>query len=149
MFFLTGLWHGASFNFIAWGLFHGLFLITERAGFHKILEKLPQIVQHIYTILVVMIGWVFFRADGLKAAVAYIGGMFMPYGQDVINLGLLMNTKYIFCIITGVFFAIPHRKFVETIKSGSAFSVFVILLFILALCYMVGSGYSPFLYFRF
>lgn len=149
VFFLTGLWHGASFNFIAWGLFHVLFLIIERIGFHKILEKLPPAVQHIYTILIVMIGWIFFRADGLKAAITYIGGMFVPYGQDVINLGLLINAKYVFCIIAGIFFSVPHKKIMEKMKNGSAFGVLAILMFVLALCYMVGSGYSPFLYFRF
>lgn len=149
VFFLTGLWHGASFNFIAWGLFHGCFLILERIGFHKVLEKLPAIVQHIYTVFVVMIGWVFFRADSLGAAIAYIGGMFMPYGQDVINLRLLVDGKYILCIIAGIFFSAPHGKFLEKIKNGGISSVLVILLFILALCYMIGSGYSPFLYFRF
>lgn len=149
VFLLTGLWHGASFTFIAWGLFHGLFLIIERIGFHKMLEKTPSIVQRLYTILIVLIGWVFFRADGLKAAMIYIRGMFIPYGHDLINLRFLMNTKDVFCIIAGIIFCIPHRKAMEKLKSGSIFSVCILMLLILALCYMVGSGYSPFLYFRF
>ena len=60
VFFVTGLWHGASFNFIVWGLYYAVFLVIERLGFGKRLEKLPRIIQHVYTLLVVVIGWVFF-----------------------------------------------------------------------------------------
>jgi alginate O-acetyltransferase complex protein AlgI len=63
VFFLCGLWHGASWNFVVWGVFHGAFLIIERLGFSNVLEKSPRILRHAYAVLVVMIGWVFFRAD--------------------------------------------------------------------------------------
>src|SRR4029077_2862253 len=65
VFFLCGLWHGASFSFIVWGLYHGVFLVLERAFLGKLLERLPGLVRHAYTLLVVMVGWVFFRADTL------------------------------------------------------------------------------------
>jgi len=76
VFLLTGFWHGASWNFIVWGLFHGLFLIIERVGFGKFLEKLWSPIRHFYTLFVVLISWVFFRADDLPYALSYLKTMF-------------------------------------------------------------------------
>ena len=72
VFLVTGLWHGASWNFIVWGLFHGLFIVLERVGMDKVLEKLWVPLQHLYCLLVVMLGWVFFRADDLSHGWAYV-----------------------------------------------------------------------------
>lgn len=153
VFFLTGLWHGASFNFIIWGLFYAVFLIAERTKLGKLLEKLPQAFQHIYALLIIMLGWVLFRADDLGQAIRYIKGMFVPHGMDIANFAVNMNAQYAFCIIVGVFFSIPHKLFAERLEKlrfgNGLYSVSVILVFILAICYMLGSGYSPFLYFRF
>ena len=75
VFFLCGLWHGASWNFVVWGLFHGAFLVIERAGLLKTLGKIPSPLRHAYALLVILIGWVFFRADTLTHAVNYLGAM--------------------------------------------------------------------------
>ena len=76
VFFLCGLWHGAAWTFVFWGLFHGAFLVLERAGLAKWLEELPYPVRHAYLLLVVMLGWVFFRADTLAGGIAMIAAMF-------------------------------------------------------------------------
>lgn len=153
VFFLTGLWHGASFNFIVWGIFYVVFLIMERMGLEKILEKSPDVVRHIYTILVIMIGWVFFRADTLSNAIEYINGMFSLSGNDVANFNYVMNLKYWFCIIIGIYFSFPHVKLKKLIGryqiSQTLYVAGICIIFFIAICYMVGSGYSPFLYFRF
>ena len=154
VFLATGLWHGASFNFLVWGLDHGLFLILERVGFGKILDRFPRWVRHLYTILIVVIGWVFFRADNLTAAVAYIGRMFVPGGNDLVQMNYVMDPQYWFCLCAGILFSIPvFRKLLRPDHPKAAgrtmYPVCVILLFVLAVCFMVGSGYSPFLYFRF
>ncbi len=153
VFFLTGLWHGASFNFIVWGLFYAVFLIAERLGFEKVLKKMPVALQHIYSLFVIMIGWVFFRADTLGAAVDFIKGMFVPYGKDIAYLNVTLNPQYVFFLVMGILFSIPHTKAMKRVnasKIGRAlYEVFVLLTFVLAIIYMVGSGYSPFLYFRF
>ena len=154
VFLATGLWHGASFNFLVWGLYHGLFLILERVGFGKILDRFPRWVRHLYTILIVVIGWVFFRADNLTAAVAYIGRMFVPGGNDLVQMNYVMDPQYWFCLCAGILFSIPvFRKLLRPDHPKAAgrtmYPVCVILLFVLAVCFMVGSGYSPFLYFRF
>ncbi len=153
VFFMTGLWHGASFNFIIWGLFYGVVLIVERIGWNKILEKLPCVVRHIYTLLVIMIGWVFFRADSLASAVLYIKGMFRIAGKDIANFWYIMDRQIWFFLIVGIVLSIPHPQvsafFEKNALRKTAQEILLALVFIIAICYMVGSGYSPFLYFRF
>ena len=125
----------------------------ERMGLEKILEKSPDVVRHIYTILVIMIGWVFFRADTLSNAIEYINGMFSLSGNDVANFNYVMNLKYWFCIIIGIYFSFPHVKLKKLIGryqiSQTLYVAGICIIFFIAICYMVGSGYSPFLYFRF
>jgi len=152
VFVLTGLWHGASTNFIVWGLFHAVILIAERMGLEKLLKKFPQVAQHLYALLIVVFGWVFFRAEDLSHAIGFLEGMFVPRGMDLANFAVNMNPQYVFCLLAGVFFSIPHRKLKRELrKLGIAQYIpyFCFLIFLLAICYMVGSGYSPFLYFRF
>jgi alginate O-acetyltransferase complex protein AlgI len=72
VFFLCGLWHGASWNFVVWGLFHGSFLVIERLGFRGVLRRMPSLFRHLYLLAVVMVGWVFFRAATLGAALSYL-----------------------------------------------------------------------------
>ena len=71
VFFITGFWHGASYNFIFWGLFHGAFLILEKTK-GSLIEKLPNSIKHIYVLLVVIVGWVFFRAETFNDAIVYL-----------------------------------------------------------------------------
>ncbi len=75
VFFLCGLWHGASWNFVIWGLFHGSFLVVERLGLAAVVRRLWRPVRHLYLLLVVMIGWVFFRADTLSGALSFLAAM--------------------------------------------------------------------------
>ena len=76
VFFLCGLWHGASWNFVIWGLFHGTFLVIERLGLASAVKRLWLPLRHAYLMLVVMIGWVFFRADTLPIAMSFLRTMF-------------------------------------------------------------------------
>lgn len=76
VFFLCGLWHGASWNFVIWGMFHGVLLVLERGRFGALLDRAPVPVSSLYTLLMVMIGWVFFRADTLPDALHYLAAMF-------------------------------------------------------------------------
>ena len=154
VFLATGLWHGAGFNFLVWGLYYGVFLILERVGFGKILSGIPKAAGHLYTLLVVLIGWVFFRAEDLAGAAAYIGRMFTPGGNDLAQMNYVMDPQYWFCLGAGILFSVPvfgkllrpdHPRAV----SRTLYPVCALLLFALAVVYMVGSGYSPFLYFRF
>lgn len=153
VFFLTGFWHGASYNFIFWGLYYGFFLIVERIGFGKKLEKWLPVGQHIYTLLVVIFGWIFFRANTLSDAIIYISNMFKIQENAYQVLVSSMNMQYWLCIFTGIVFSLPIKEVLEKGKvsqlSRGIEDVLTISIFTIAICYMVGTGFSPFLYFRF
>ena len=161
VFLVTGLWHGASWNFVVWGLFHGVFIVIERLGFGKKLEQLPNYIQHSYTLLTVLIGWVFFRAIDLSHAVNLIQTMFIYHsGDSIINNYfhlLLLNRETVFIVFMGVVFSFPFTRFqnrliflfsnnraLEIVRLGSLF-----MLFFVSLVYMFSSSYNPFIYFRF
>ena len=150
--FLTGFWHGASWNFIFWGLYYFTFLVLERSSFGKLLEKLPSVIQHIYAILIFLIGWVFFRETGLNEAFAYIHNLFITNENVWIDFIFVIDEKLIFCTIAGILFSTPIIPFVkEKIgkKAEIAFTGLTYATFIIAVAFLLGAGFSPFLYFRF
>lgn len=157
VFACTGLWHGASFSFIVWGLWHGLFLVIERLGFKKALDKLPKFIGWIYTMLVVLVGWVFFRADTLSAAMKYLGEMFSFSGGVANGMAQFDNLSFIITAIA-IVLCTPVYQFLkgklEKTEGGkkAAFVIGAVLatgLFILSVIFLTGSGYNPFIYFRF
>jgi len=167
VFFVTGLWHGASLNFIIWGLYHGLFLLIERAGLAKRLERLPAIVGHVYALLVVLIGWVFFRAADLSSAVAYLqkmAGLVPASGTIAYPLSYFMNVELIGSLLLGFILATPvyhrfqtlWRRLLTRVSTGfvqltmeTLYTVGLAGLFILAVAYLAADTYNPFIYFRF
>ncbi len=161
VFFITGFWHGASWNFIIWGLFHGAFLILERA---KIIDtsKLPNMVGHAYALLVVILGWVLFRAESLEGGVLYLGSMFGLYeGTEYYPLLFLTNYN-IFIILTAIILSTPIRvkfygilarlqtpfRMKSDIVTALENSLYIVLL-IYTLSELAQSNYNPFIYFRF
>lgn len=156
VFALTGIWHGASWNFLLWGLYFACFLIMEKLWLKKALEKLPSFLRHIYVLLVVGIGWVLFRADNMTAAVGFIRDMFSftLMGTHERELAeLLAGGKFLLQFVISILFCTPlftklHRKLEER-KLGAVSDAAVLLLFVLAVCEMMASGYNPFIYFRF
>ena len=150
VFFLTGLWHGASWNFVVWGIWYAIFLIGERfleKRYSKV--RMPHTLKHLYTCLVIMIGWVFFRAETCGAALSYIRAMF-SFRFDhapAINITLECMTM----LVMGIILSTPvYRIWHERIKFSKVLSdVFAITCFAVSILYMVGNGFSPFLYFRF
>ena len=155
VFFITGLWHGASWNFIVWGLFHGFFLILERIGLSKILDKLPKAISHIYTLLVVTIAWVLFRANTLYDALQYIKNMF-SFKTDM-NSGILeyyITKEVVFAFILALIFSFPIYKLTENklvLKSYYPILKMILLfvIFIISITYIAVDTYNPFIYFRF
>lgn len=163
VFFLTGLWHGASWTMVVWGLFHGFFLILERAFLKNILPRLF-ILNHLYTLLVVMIAWVFFKSANIDFAVEYIGRMFgtsatIEYGAAPALT--YMNPEFTFILVTALLFvsgviprivdywnANPARlKVYEWFQPLK----YLVTLALLGVCsvYLVKQGYNPFIYFQF
>lgn len=153
---LTGLWHGASWNFILWGLFFGVLIIIERLGFGKILEKLPSAVSMLYTFVMVLFGWVLFDTDTLADAGKYYAAMFGAGGSLVDSYArytIASNAvMLVLCILISGGLGSRLISFCEEKnKRASAVAGVAVKIGGLLICtaYLVGATYNPFLYFRF
>ncbi|MBJ7427891.1 MAG: MBOAT family protein [Bacteroidia bacterium] len=158
VFFISGLWHGASWNFVIWGMFHGFFLILDRLFLLKLLDKLGTFFSVIFTFLAVAIGWVFFRIEGFQEAIHYIIRLFdLKQGTTPIA----MQPQFIFIFIMAIIFSFSNlfslgRKMQQLMYVGnntnkwyiSILSVSIMIL-ILALSNITTEGFNPFIYFRF
>lgn len=157
--FLTGMWHGASWNFILWGVYYGMLLILEKYVFAGVLKKIPRPIGHILTMFIVIVGWVFFRAATLGDAVSYLGAMFGTSGGDAAEAFYLIRQylpEFIICAV-GVF---PIKKMCEKIlasKEGRAFVIareflpraFAFAVFLFSYMKLVSGSFNPFIYFQF
>jgi alginate O-acetyltransferase complex protein AlgI len=111
VFLLCGLWHGASWAFVIWGAWHGLFLVLERTAFGRLIDVMPKLLRHGYTLIVVMVGWVFFRAEDLGMATDMLGSMFAGGGLlDVNALAGYVNKYQLFLIALGSLMTFPVRQ---------------------------------------
>ncbi|MFC4779257.1 MBOAT family O-acyltransferase [Paenibacillus sp. GCM10023252] len=154
---LTGFWHGASWTFLAWGSYYGILIAIEKAGFDKVLSRMYPF-NHVVVLLLVMIGWVFFRADNFAYATDFITSMFYSRGNEFIDsqaLSLLsMNWLYLsiaIVVATPVFPKLAKLQFSNSIsKVQPVFALlFYFFLFTEVILYLINSTYNPFLYFRF
>jgi alginate O-acetyltransferase complex protein AlgI len=161
VFILCGFWHGASWNFLIWGLLHGAFLIIERLGLAKILQKLPRFFSRIYTLLVLMVTWVFFKIENLSDAVLFLKKMFY-INHESINLysyHYFMSNYSIIALVAAFILATPIAKkyvtyypdqfFKGTLIAVNIRATFIITLFFLSLIIISAATYNPFIYFRF
>ncbi|MBQ7116876.1 MAG: MBOAT family protein [Clostridia bacterium] len=151
---LTGLWHGAAWNFIVWGIFYGVLLIAEKYIFARVLERVPVFIRYIMTMVTVMVGWVFFSAENLSSAVNYLKSMFGLYGNgfaDSTAEYLLSENFFSLAVMilcaTGVFAALPRIKNFRF--NIALMSAGYIVIFIICIIYLISETYNPFLYFRF
>ena len=165
VFSLCGLWHGASWNFVIWGLIHGLFLILERSGLSVLLERLWRPMQHIYTLFVVLVAWVFFRSDTLAAALEYLKTMFgftRPLVQ-IYTIEYFLSTEAILAILFGTILAMPiYTRLTQKTGASTKSMIFgnlvlchctkffiSFILLLLSILKISSSTYNPFIYFRF
>lgn len=146
--FLTGLWHGASFNFILWGLYFGFILILEKLFILNILNKLPNFFKHTYTLLLVIIGFVFFEIENLKDIFNYFNAMFNLNNKFIDSTFIYYLTPNITLIIISIISSTPLIKNILDKNIYIRF-IFIILGFILSVSFLVDSSFNPFLYFRF
>lgn len=161
VFFLTGLWHGASYNFIIWGMLHGFFLILERSRFGNFLNRVPDSLRYIYVLVVVLIGWVFFRAENLPQAFDFLGKMFFltDSAEARAHFSFLVDMNLIIILLIGIIFCMPVRNFlfrdcffnVQKASSGKQllYTFIIIGVFMLSVIYLAAGTYNPFIYFRF
>jgi alginate O-acetyltransferase complex protein AlgI len=165
VFLLCGLWHGAAWTFVLWGAFHGAWLIIERLGWASVLERLPAPARHLYTLLVVLVGWVLFRAESLGDAGVLLSRMFMLSSAPGLPLAQLLSRQQGLALAGALLFSVPAvpqllSRWLWTVtqrplpKSVPA-SVYVcgglasVTLFGLAAVKILTGAYSPFIYFRF
>ena len=158
VFLATGIWHGASWNFVFWGLWHGTFIIFEKlTGWHKINKGiLCSSLQHIYTIFIFVIGWVMFRAENMEYAWQYIKNMFglIKEHQIMYQLSYYIDNVEILAFVIGGIAATPVFKNILAHNKKSKYSLYILniwmlVLFILSLATIAASTYNPFIYFRF
>lgn len=152
VFLATGIWHGAAWNFVIWGLWHGGFLTLER--FFGTPRRL--VVARVYTLLIVLVGWVFFRSETLGGAVEYIGHMFGASGDGQVSFEFYsyMQNEVIAIFAMGLFFALVSRPIRNRIwgrinRVRWVSNLWFTLMLLACMIYIANSTYSPFLYFRF
>ncbi len=155
--FLTGLWHGAGWNFILWGLYYFAFLVLEKYLLKNVLEKIPAAVTHIYTLLVVILGWVIFAFDDMKELGYHFAGLF-DLGHAGNALAAYEWKQYLpFLILLAVgATTIPKRLFDKLLPEDSkpaarnvVLSVLSVALLAASVIFLAAGSYNPFLYFRF
>jgi alginate O-acetyltransferase complex protein AlgI len=167
VFLLCGLWHGASWNFVLWGALHGTFLIFERLGLARLLARVGRWLAHTYTLLIVIIGWVFFRADTLPRAIGYLRAM-AGFGRGnglEYNAGLYLDNELKLILVLALIGATPiasrlakmaaseRQGQAPTRWSGWSLSIvgdlYLATIFVVSASYLAAGTYNPFIYFRF
>ena len=169
VFFLCGLWHGASWTFVVWGLYHGAFLVLERTRVGTWIDALPRPLRHVYALMAVMGGWVLFRADTWTQAMAYFSalGGFGPDTIDAQPLARYATNQVLWSIALGVIFAAPlwpwlrnalarwkealtgvRRTTVETAELVCD-PLLATALLVISAAWLAGDTYNPFIYYRF
>lgn len=145
--FLTGFWHGADYNFILWGMYFFVVLILEKYFFLKLLEKAPKFVSHIYTMLIILFSWVLFTSTDLKD----IGAFFTSLGTKPFLSGEVTSflLQYGILFIIGILFSTPKPKEIFEKQKETVQIVVLTIVFILSIAALVAGNYNPFLYFRF
>ncbi|MBS6501034.1 MULTISPECIES: MBOAT family O-acyltransferase [Clostridium] len=157
VFLVTGLWHGASWNFVIWGLWHGMFMIIERVirneNWYK---KIPSFIKIFITLFIVIIGWVLFKATTLEEGLKYLSIMFglSNFSNITFEYTYFISRKFIVLIIIGIMASTPiFKKIFNRYRGIKVFelikTLLIILLFIISIIFMVNSTYSPFIYFQF
>ena len=138
---LTGLWHGASFNFIIWGVYYGILLLLEKFILKDLIAKLPTFIKHIYTLIFVFIGWYIFAFDN-----------FLDFGKILFSTNKFIDANFLYyfknyfiILLVGIIFSMPVKIKLPKFILGFLY----VILFIISISYLVSDSYNPFLYFRF
>lgn len=155
--FLTGLWHGATINFTLWGLYFCFFLIMEKTWLLKLLDKIPRVFSHIYALVVVYFGWLLFAWEDIHGHRVYMKAMLGMAGAGVVNkesLYLLVSNALLMVIMAIGCTSLPKylaKKVTKKDGVGASLcmSVYVAVILLLSIAYLVNGTYNPFLYFRF
>lgn len=160
---LTGLWHGASWNFVLWGLYFFVFIALEKLFFGKLLEKTPKLFRHIYLLIVVYLGWILFRFRRLPLAWVVVKGLFCANGNTFTSFeAKTLWQNYVFFLIVAIIAVTPLLKKIDQVATAQRLKkktllkiypylkvIAVAAIIILSTFALVGNSYNPFLYFQF
>ncbi|MCD8105428.1 MAG: MBOAT family protein [Lachnospiraceae bacterium] len=158
--FLTGFWHGASWNFVAWGLYYGVLLVIEKYVTGKYVEKLPGILRHLYCMVLVMLGWNLFMFGDLSKSLDYFAALIGGFGAGILNsetIYLLLNNAILLVLLLFGSTRLPKKlgdafctRFADrNVVMIAARGLLYTIIFLLSVAWLVDASYNPFLYFRF
>ena len=154
---LTGLWHGASWNFVLWGLYFGIILLIEKFFLHKILDKLPNILRWLYSMILIIVGWTIFRNEDITLVLDLLKRMFIFEKTNWLDF-IRMNyhlINYVLYFVLGIICMFPFfGKFIEKNQKKEGImhflsNAFILFIFVLCILFLIKSSYNPFIYFRF
>jgi len=166
VFSLTGLWHGADWNFIVWGILQALFIILEKLKDGILMRHLSPPLKHLYTLLAIVISWVFFRSDSLGYATALLKRLFLDFTYPLIEyrpFAFFINNERLLAILLGIIISTPllqklvekagvvkpvNTKIFRGVYQGMGYIYFLVLL-IISMIFVAGQTYNPFIYFKF
>lgn len=156
---LTGIWHGANWTFLIWGLLFGIILIIEKLWLNKLMEKLPSFIRRIYVLFIVMILFIIFSSDNMSVALSNIKGLFGMNGEAFINDYTLHYLKsYLPVLIIALFGATPFIKIlIDKLRKNKYINsiinilepILIVVILVVVTSYLIDNSYNPFLYFRF
>ena len=156
---LTGIWHGANWSFLIWGLLFGIILIIEKIFLNKYMEKLPSFIRRIYVLFIVMILFIIFNFDNMSVALINIKGLFGMNGEILINDYTLHYLKsYLLVLIIALFGATPFIKtLIDKLRKNKYVNniinilepILIVMILVVITSYLIDNSYNPFLYFRF
>ncbi len=162
--FLTGLWHGASWNFIVWGLYYGLLIFVERKVLLKVFGAIPRWVSHVYFFVTMLIGWVFFYFTDLRIGLRFLGTMFGLGADKLTNAEFLIHFENnVLFFVLAIIACFPVKKLLQVwverlthqkraaglVVNGIVRPAFEFTVLLISIILLVGKTYNPFLYFRF
>lgn len=152
---LTGLWHGAAWNFILWGLFFGIILIIEKLFLEKVLKRMPRVLSRIYVLIIVMISFIIFNGESSSQIMQNIGGLIGIGGVPLVSKESIYYFKsYFLVIVVGIVGATPILKNMANSKKTHKIiniiePIFLLLILLISTSYIIDGSFNPFLYFRF
>ena len=162
VFLLCGFWHGAAWNFVVWGALHGSFLALERAGLGALLQRMPRLLRHLYTLTVVLVGWIYFRADSLAHANHYLLALGGWSGERAVpgTVTWLLDPELVLTLVLGTVLSTPIYRWLSTqllqprLQTGGPIYLawqfaLVFGLLLVSASYVAATTYNPFIYFRF
>ena len=150
--FLTGLWHGASWNFVLWGLYFCVLLILEKAFLLKLIGKMPRVISHLYLILAVLMGWLLFISCDLNQPLEYLSSMFTAPLFSSVGVYDLVRSVALICVLCIASTPLPnklYKKFADNKVVRIIWCIILPIVLLVCTAYLVDSSYNPFLYFRF